>query len=248
MHNIIYGFHAIISLAKNNPNAIDKIYIDNKRRDKRQENLYTVANEQNVQTVRTSDETLNKLAPNSSHQGVVALLHSTTSIESLTLEQIIDKTVNKPNAIILVLDGITDPQNLGAIIRAADCFAVDAIIIPKDNSAPSNNPIVAKTSCGAIHNIPVLTVNNLVRAIDKLKDAEFWVAGTTLHEKSINLFDFKHKQRLVWVMGSEGSGIRRLIAENCDYLVNIPMHGKTQSLNVSVATGIILAYTRFIQQ
>ncbi|HMT02493.1 MAG TPA: 23S rRNA (guanosine(2251)-2'-O)-methyltransferase RlmB [Burkholderiales bacterium] len=143
---------------------------------------------------------------------------------------------------------MTDPQNLGAIIRTADCFNVDAIILPKNNSANVDNAIVSKTSSGAINFIPIITVNNISQTIENLKKNDFWIAGTSLSPNSINLFNFKPQSKLVWVMGSESTGMRRLTTESCDYLVTIPTSGTTQSLNVSVATGIVLAYTRFMHQ
>ncbi|MBP9742361.1 MAG: RNA methyltransferase, partial [Burkholderiales bacterium] len=137
--------------------------------------------------------------------------------------------------------------NLGAIIRTAECFGVDAIILPKNNSANINNAIVAKVSSGAINNLAIITVNNLAQAMEELKDHGFWIAGTGLAKDAINLFEFKFDGKLAWVMGNEGSGMRRLVQEHCDYVVTIPLLGNTQSLNVAVATGIVLAYANFMQ-
>jgi 23S rRNA (guanosine2251-2'-O)-methyltransferase len=122
---------------------------------------------------------------------------------------------------------------------------VYAIIVPKNNSANIDNPLVAKASSGAVNTTTVITVNNLSQAIDQLKQHDFWIAGTALSPNATNLFDFKCNKKIAWVLGNEGSGMRRLVSENCDYLVTIPMQGVTGSLNVSVAAGVVLAYTRF---
>jgi predicted rRNA methylase len=161
----------------------------------------------------------------------------------LDIKQLLKSIANKAHSTLLILDGITDPHNLGAIIRSAECFGVDAIIIPKNNSANPDNPVVAKTSSGAVFNLPVIVVNNISRCIDSLKQHEFWVAGTALNDSAVNLFEFTPPPKIAWVLGNEGKGLRRLVQENCDYIIKIPLIGKTQSLNVSVACGIALAYT-----
>jgi 23S rRNA (guanosine2251-2'-O)-methyltransferase len=246
MSNIIFGFHSIEALIQANPARLEYLIIENTRNDKRLANLIISAENHQIKIENSDNKHLDKLTSNANHQGVIAYLKPFQT--NFDLKQLLSNVANKPNAVVLILDGITDPHNLGAIIRSADCFGIDAIIIPKDNSANSTNPIVAKTSSGAVNYIPIITVNNLTRSIDQLKEHQFWVAGTSLAKDSVNLFDFKHNGRLAWVLGSEGTGIRRLIAENCDYLVTIPMLGATQSLNVSVTAGVILAYTQFMQQ
>lgn len=245
MSKYIYGFHSITTYIKNHPHNIEMIYCDNSRQDKRQQELVALAKENNIALTKVPAIELNNLTKTTTHQGAAAKVKSITQP---TLKEILINLENKKNAQILILDGITDPQNFGAIIRTADCFGVDAIIIPKDNSANTDSAIVDKTSSGAINNIAVISVNNLSQAMELLKEYEFWIAGTSLGKNSINLFDFKFEGKLAWVMGSEGTGIRRLVQETCDYLVTIPMQGNTQSLNVSVATGVVLAYANFMQK
>ncbi len=242
MSKIIYGFHSVINYIKTAPNLLEEVYIDNTRQDKRQQELSNLANENNIKLTNKKVNELNSLVKNKTHQGVVAKVKPTAKV---TLNEVVAGL--KATAQILILDGITDPQNLGAIIRTAECFGVDAIILPRDNSANIDNLSVAKTSSGAVNNVPVVSVNNLNQAMDTLKEHEFWIAGTCLDKKSVNLFEFKFQGKIAWVMGSEGSGIRRLVMENCDYLVTIPLKGTTQSLNVSVATGVVLAYANFMQ-
>lgn len=248
MKNLIYGFHAIEAYLKANPELIELVYIEpKKQQDQRIKELTT--NLAKLEITFNYCE-LDKVIKNShklNHQGVIAYLKSDSLSpqDSFTnLKDALQEICNNEQSIVLILDGITDPHNLGAIIRTCDCFKVDLIILPKNNSANINNPIVAKTSSGAISHIPVITVNNLSTAIQTLKECDYWIAGTSLEPHSVNLFEFKVPSKLTWVMGSEGKGMRRLIKENCDYLVTIPMYGNTSSLNVSVATGVILSYTR----
>ncbi len=242
MSRLVYGFHAITTCIRSNASKVEIIYVNNKRVDKRQKLLLELATQHKIKVELVDENKLNSLvATGQNHQGVIA---KAAKQQQQTLEELLDTVKNLSSVIILILDGITDPQNLGAIIRTADCFGVNGIIIPKDNSANSSNETVAKVSSGAIDNIPLITVNNLNTAIDKLKAREFWVAGTILSNTAVNLFEFKPASKIVWVMGNEGTGIRRLIKENCDYHVTIPMFGQTQSLNVSVATGVVLSHTR----
>lgn len=247
MNNLVYGFHSISPLVWQNPDAIEIIYLDGKRQDKRSQDLLSAAKDAGVVVEMVSSSKLDKISATNKHQGVVALLIEQVSKKDLNIKSVLNDLQDKDTSIIIVLDGITDPHNLGAIIRSCDCFGVDAIVLPKDNSA-SINPTVAKVSSGAINNVPIVVVNNLARTLEEIKDFGYWIAGTTLADSSVNLFDFKPDNKIVWVMGSEGDGIRRLVAESCDHLVSIPMYGKTQSLNVSVAAGVVLSYTRYSTQ
>lgn len=246
MSNIVYGFHSTMPLLWQHPESIEVIYLDSKRQDKRSQELINVAADAEVIVEIVSGSKLDKIAETNKHQGVIAVLKNEINKKEFNLKYILNDLSEKERSIIVVLDGITDPHNLGAIIRTCDCFGVDAIVVPKDNSA-SINSTVAKVSSGAINNVPVIVVNNIARALEEIKDQRYWIAGTTLADNSVDLFSFKPDDRMVWVMGSEGDGIRRLVAENCDYLVSIPMYGNTQSLNVSVAAGVVLSYNRYTQ-
>ena len=241
---LIYGFHSVISSINANPQQIEIIYVDNKRRDKRQEQLTTLAQLHNITLINVTTIELEHLVKIKSHQGVAAKIAITAKVQP-NLKEFLATLDNKVQAQILILDGITDPHNLGAILRTADCFGVDAIILPKNNSANIDNPVVAKTSSGAISNLVIIHVNNIAQTIEILKEHQFWIAGTSIGDRAQSLFEFKCTGKLAWVVGNEGSGMRHLVAENCDYLLTIPTTGKTESLNVSVATGIILAYINF---
>ena len=248
MNKNIYGFHSVMAILKDNASCVDVIYVDKNRKDKRVTDLINLAEGNNTIIKIVESKVIDKLALNASHQGVIALCKSSVldlARQNMTLNELLDILETKSDAVIMILDGITDPHNLGAIIRTCDCFAVDAVIIPKDNSA-SINSTVDKVSSGAVNNIPIITVNNLVTCMEKLQSSGFWLAGTSLTDESVELYKFKPSQKIAWVMGSESTGLRRLVSETCDYLVSIPMLGKTQSLNVSVATGVVLSYTRLL--
>lgn len=240
MQRYIYGFHSI-EAALNSSNTIDHILVNHSRTDERLSGLLQLATVHKIAFKYVKD--LDKLIGTDKHQGVAAVIKSKTLCGQLP--ELLSNLDTQDNAILLILDGITDVHNFGAIIRSAECFGVAAIIVPKNNSANIDNPIVAKVSCGAVSAIPVITVNNLSQTIKELKAHDFWIAGTACAALATNLFEFNCNKKIAWVMGSESSGMRRLVSENCDYLVTIPMHGTTQSLNVAVAAGIVLAYTRF---
>lgn len=236
----IFGFHSV-EAALNFPENIDHIVISTARNDQRLNDLLDQIKSKNVKLIYSKN--LDNLTAANKHQGVAALIK--TKILRPQFKELLADMDKNDNAVILILDGITDVHNFGAIVRSAECFGAAAIIIPKNNTANIDNPIVAKTSSGAINTMPVITVNNLSQAMEQLKKHGFWIAAAAPDPGAINLFEFKCDKKIAWVLGSEGTGIRRLVSENCDYLAAIPMQGTTQSLNVSVAAGIILAYTRF---
>lgn len=245
MQNIIFGIHSIKGLLDSSQkNNIIEVLIS-LNANKRIQAIIEELKKQNVTINYVSNEKLDTITNNGNHQGIVAIIKE-KNVNINNLKDILN-TLNKlQSSLILILDGITDTHNLGAIIRTAYAFNVDAIILPKDNSANINNPIVAKASSGAIFNIPIIKVVNISQAISELKNDDFWIAATTLNKDAINLDEFKYKGKLAWVVGSEDKGIRRLILENCDYYVKIPINDKIQSLNVAVATGIILSYSKII--
>ncbi len=239
----LYGFHSISALLQQAPKSILKLILDKDRQDKRIHSLLELARVHKIVVEELNSAQLDAIAHNGKHQGVIAIIED--ALPQLSFKELLVHLAQLEQASIMVLDGITDPHNLGAIIRSCECFGVAAVILPKDNSAQLN-ATVAKVAAGALSFIPVVVVNNLTRALEQLQEHDFWVAGTTLDTRSVPLFDFKPAKRMAWVLGSEGSGIRRLVAESCDYLVSIPMYGQTQSLNVSVAAGVVLSYAKYL--
>lgn len=243
MTNItIYGLHSINSYLRTSPQHIVAIYCTAKHHDKRQQELIQLATAHNIKLTIVNKDELDRLSNTTHHQGVAACV---IPGQKLTLEQVL-QTIEDTQARVLLLDGITDPQNLGSILRTAECFNVAAVILPKHNSANIDNAAVIKAASGAVNHLSIVTVNNLSNAIKLLKQHEFWIAGTSLADSSSNLFEFKFTGRLALIMGNEHNGMRRLVTEHCDYLLNIPQSGITQSLNVAVATGIVLAHTSYL--
>lgn len=181
-------------------------------------------------------ERFRSITNNPNAQGVAAKKSSQKFYE---LDKIISFSKRSTYPLILILDSIQDTHNIGAIIRTAECSGVDGIVITKHNSAPVNET-VAKTSAGAVEHVKICSVTNLSQAIKKIKEAGFWIIGSSLSDESKNYTEVDYKIPLALVLGNEEKGIRRLTADNCDLLIKIPMLGKIQSLNVSVSAGIIL--------
>jgi len=188
--------------------------------------------------VSTADsDRLEKAAGHKQHQGVVAFAKEL--VKSNDLFEIID--THGKNTLLLVLDGITDPHNLGACLRSADAAGVHAVVLPKDKSV-GITPVVSKVACGAAETVPVITVTNLARTLEEIQDAGVWCIGTA-GEASDTLYDADLNGPIAWVLGAEGDGMRRLTREKCDQLVQIPMIGSVESLNVSVASSVCLFET-----
>ena len=198
--------------------------------------ILNLINNNKVPVTMVSPNEMNKMSNNGVHQGVAAELKP---YQTVSLEEIILKAKKKDKKIIVMLDGIEDPHNLGAILRSADVFEASGIILPKHNSV-SLNATVAKTSAGAINYVPVAVVNNLNQAISKLKEEGYWVVATD-GSAEISYSSIKYDFPVVVVIGSEGKGVSPLVLKNSDYIVKIPQFGHVNSLNASVAAGILLA-------
>jgi len=232
----IFGFHSIESLLKTNPESIIKVLVQINRKDKRANDLINMLTSQKITFSTTDRSDLDRIAKGEVHQGVISevILPPLLNEESL-LKSISDNT---SNSLILVLDSIQDPRNLGACLRSANAAGVDYVVINKDGSAPIN-ALVHKTSAGAINSLKIFHVTNLSRAIVNMQKRGVWVIGMVGTSKS-TIYDVNLTDATAIVMGSEGKGVRRLIKETCDQIVTIPMSGNIESLNVSVATGIAL--------
>ena len=232
----IFGFHSIESLLKTNPESIIKVFVQINRKDKRANDLINILTSQKITFSPTDRNDLDRMAKGEVHQGVISevILPPLLNEESL-LKSISDIT---SNPLILVLDSIQDPRNLGACLRSANAAGVDYVVINKDGSAPIN-ALVHKTSAGAINSLKIFHVTNLSRAIINMQKRGVWVIGLDGNSKS-TIYDVNLTDATAIVMGTEGKGIRRLIKETCDQIVTIPMSGNIESLNVSVATGIAL--------
>ena len=235
---LIYGFHAVTAKLRHDPGALKEILVDATRQDARARDLLAHAELQGVQIIAADGKRLDAMAPGARHQGVIARVEGGRKIAHL--DDVLD-TLEEP-AFLLVLDGITDPRNLGACLRVADAAGAHAVIAPKDRAAGLTD-VALKTACGAAETVPYVMVTNLARTLRELKEREIWVIGTA-GEAPSDLYAAEWPQATAWVLGAEGEGMRRLTRENCDQLVSIPMHGSVESLNVSVAAGVCLYEAR----
>ncbi|WP_294832850.1 23S rRNA (guanosine(2251)-2'-O)-methyltransferase RlmB [uncultured Gilliamella sp.] len=239
MSETVYGIHAIEALLTRAPERIIEVYITKGRDDKRLNGLVHELEQLGLTIKIANRQWLDEKSNNGVHQGILAMVKPSRRYQENDIPLLMDK---QPNAVILILDGVTDPHNLGACIRTADAAGVDFIIVPKDRSAPLNST-AQKVACGAAESVPVVRVTNLARTMRMLQDEyQVWIVGTAGEAQSM-LYQtdfFKNATSLALVMGAEGEGMRRLTKEHCDELVSIPMAGIVSSLNVSVATGVCL--------
>lgn len=235
----IYGRNAVYE-ALNTGDNIEKVYLAHNAQGPIIDKIYAAAKRNKVAITVYDHRKFSFLErdfmpKDAKSQGVIALR---CLIEEVPLDEFLENIQIKTNPVLAILDGITDPHNFGAISRSAECAGFAAIIKPVHNSAIVT-PTAIKTSAGALENITVITVGNLVQAIDKLKEAGFWIVGTTL-DADHNYYDTNIYDRpIAVVIGSEGDGMHHNVRKNCDYLIKIPMAGKTESLNASVSAGII---------
>ena len=238
MSKMIFGFHAVTARLRHEASSVEEIYVDTARHDQRMKDLLKAAGAVKVRIIQADDQRLSNMVGTRRHQGVVAKAGEVSLARNL--DELLDAVDGPP--LLLVLDGITDPHNLGACLRVADGAGAHAVIAPKDR-AVGLNATAAKVASGAADSVPYITVTNLARTLRDLKDRGIWLIGTTDDaEQSLYQADFKGPAALV--MGSEGEGMRRLTTECCDFLVQIPMFGAVESLNVSVASGVCLFEAR----
>ena len=234
----IYGFHSIESLLNSNPERVLKVFIQSGRNDGRMSKITSLLSNLKINLLKIDKKELDRLVKGELHQGIIAeiLFPSFPGQEAL-----IDFITNLPSKpLILILDSIQDPRNLGACLRSANAAGVDCVVVNKDGSAPINS-VVYKTSAGAINQLKIFQVTNLVRTIKALQSKELWVVGLDVDGSvKTSIYDVNLSDPIVIVMGTEGKGLRQLIKKTCDQLAQIPMIGNVKSLNVSVATGIAL--------
>lgn len=231
---ILFGFHAVTVRLKTAPESIAEIHVDTTRRDARMRQFVQRAQEAGAKVVDSDAERLAALAGNPRHQGVVARVAALATRHSL--DEVLDGVEGAP--LVLVLDGVTDPHNLGACLRAADGAGAHMVMAPRDH-AVGLNATVSKVASGAAESMPYLMVTNLARTLGELKERGLTVVGTS-DDAELELYDVDLKGPVALVLGAEGPGMRQLTRKHCDLLVRIPMHGAVESLNVSVASAICL--------
>jgi len=231
----VFGVHAVKAMLERSPKRVKRLVMARGRLDARAQALADLAENIGVSIQRVLPEELDKLV-DGVHQGVTAEVTASQMWSEEMLDRLLDG-LDTP-ALLLVLDGVTDPHNLGACLRSADAAGAHAVIIPRDRSA-SLTPVVRKVACGAAETVPLVAVTNLARTLKQLQQRGLWVTGTAGEAEQL-IYQVDLKVPSVIVMGAEGSGMRRLTRDHCDYLAKLPMAGSVSSLNVSVASGICL--------
>jgi 23S rRNA (guanosine2251-2'-O)-methyltransferase len=235
---LIYGFHAVIGKLRVRPETVRELLLDSTRDDVRTRDLRRLAGGLGIQVRGVESARLDAMVPGARHQGVVARVEGGRAERSL--DEILDAQTEAP--LVLALDGVTDPHNLGACLRVADAAGAHVVIAPKDRAA-GLTPTAVKVASGAAESVPYLPVTNLVRALEELKERGVWVIGADASAGE-DLFAAELPESIAWVLGAEGRGMRRLTRERCDRLVRIPMLGTVESVNVSVAAGLCLYESR----
>lgn len=233
---IVFGLHSVQALLKSAPQRVLELYCLQGRGDQRLQKLLKIAEAEGMSVQTMGRAKLDALSEGENHQGVVARCRPGEVHDEAFLLRLLESLGHTP--LLLVLDGVTDPHNLGACLRSAEAAGVDAVIAPKDKSA-GLSPVARKVASGAAEVLPFVPVTNLARTLNKLQDAGVWLVGAA-GEADATLYQADLKGPIALVMGAEGEGLRRLTRETCDYLIKIPMAGSVSSLNVSVATGVCL--------
>jgi 23S rRNA (guanosine2251-2'-O)-methyltransferase len=230
---VVFGFHAVLARLRADPRSVIEVFLDENRNDARGKDLAALAERSGVRLMRVPTKRLDGFYGGGRHQGVVA------RVEVKSLSHSVDEIVeNVEKPLLLVLDGVTDPHNLGACLRVANAAGANAVIAPKDRAA-GISPAVSKVASGAAEATPYVMVTNLARTLAELKERNIWIVGADERAEK-TLYQADLPDSIAWVLGAEGEGMRRLTRESCDLLVRIPMQGEVESLNVSVSAGVCL--------
>ena len=230
---VVFGFHTVLARLRADPKSVVEIFLDETRNDARGKELAILAERAGVRLLRVPTKRLDGFSGGGRHQGVVA------RVEVKSLSHSVDEIVeNVEKPLLLVLDGVTDPHNLGACLRVANAAGANAVIAPKDRAA-GISPAVSKVASGAAEATPYVMVTNLARTLAELKERNIWIVGADERAEK-TLYQADLPDSIAWVLGAEGEGMRRLTRESCDLLVRIPMQGEVESLNVSVSAGVCL--------
>jgi len=236
MSDYLYGLHAVQALLERDPARVSELWADARRHDRRVQQILVLAHAAGIPCHAAERRQLDERVPAGRHQGVVAAVKPPRALAESDLDRLLNGLDAPP--FLLVLDGVTDPHNLGACLRSADAAGVHAVIAPRDRAA-SLTPTAIKVASGAAQSIAFVQVTNLARSLKSLQDRGIWLVGLDGHAEQ-TLYELDLRGPLALIMGAEGQGLRRLTKERCDFLANIPMVGTVESLNVSVATGVCL--------
>jgi 23S rRNA (guanosine2251-2'-O)-methyltransferase len=236
MKTFLNGVHSVQNALEHDASNITQLWVAENKRNPRIDKLLVQAEKLGLVAQSTTPSALDRMTGSRKHQGIVAEYMAPDAANENDLIELITNATEP--LLLLVLDGVTDPHNLGACLRTAEGAGVDAVIAPKDKSA-SLTPTARKVSSGAAERLPFIQVTNLARTLDLLKDSGVWITGTS-DKATQTLYDCDFKGSTAIVMGAEGKGVRNLTEKSCDFLISIPMAGSVSSLNVSVATGVVL--------
>ncbi|HTC45118.1 MAG TPA: 23S rRNA (guanosine(2251)-2'-O)-methyltransferase RlmB [Steroidobacteraceae bacterium] len=232
---LIYGLHAVQSLLKRHPDRVLELRLTERRDDPRMRAIEALAREHGTKVVRVDAQELQQALGGVTHQGIAADI---VPLAPWSEDDLIGALTEARNPLVLALDGVQDPHNLGACLRTADACGALAVVVPKDRAAHLT-PVVRKVAAGAAESVPLVTVTNLVRTLKLLKQAQLWVTGADA-EASKTATEVDFTGGTVLVLGAEGGGLRQLTRQTCDYMVRLPQLGSVESLNVSVAAGMLL--------
>lgn len=233
--NWVFGIHAVHTILKSSPQRVTELQVQRGREDSRLQKLLNLADQHGIKVHWSTVKQMDALV-DGRHQGIVALCKEGSTHDEEYLMALVEQ--HGQSAFFLILDGVTDPHNLGACLRSADGAGVHGIIVPKDNSV-GLTPVVYKVASGAAETVPLISVTNLARTLQKLQQQGLWVVGTSGDANNL-IYDVDLTGPIAIVMGSEGNGMRKLTRNHCDFLCKLPMAGEVTSLNISVATGICL--------
>jgi len=236
--SVLVGIHAVKHALEAGV-TIDEMLIEKGKHHPRINELIHLAKKNGVRHSFVPKQALTRLAEGVPHQGVVVKTTSSDSAQFTPFEPWLETINMAKSPLVLLLDQVTDPHNLGACVRTAEAAGCLAVIVPKDHAADITSPVVAKSACGALARLPVIRVTNMKRCLQQLQEMGFWTVGLA-GESDGSIYDVDLSGPTAVVMGSEGRGMRRLVRESCDQLISIPMPGAVESLNVSVATGVAL--------
>jgi 23S rRNA (guanosine2251-2'-O)-methyltransferase len=232
---LIYGLHAVQALLKRHPDRVLELRLAERRDDPRMRAVESLAREHGTKVLRVDAQVLQKALGEVAHQGVVA---EVLPLAPWSEDDLVGALADAKTPLILALDGVQDPHNLGACLRTADACGALAVVVPKDRAA-NLSPVVSKVAAGAAETVPLVTVTNLVRTLKLLKEAQLWVTGADA-DAPVTAAEVDFTGGTVLVMGAEGAGLRQLTRQTCDYMVRLPQLGAVESLNVSVAAGMLL--------
>lgn len=240
-HELAFGIHTVSVLLSAKPELVKEIWLQQDSTNKRIESISRIAKNIGIKPQIVRKSIIDREAQCSTHQGVLALIKKRVSLDEVALYTYLDTIdIPKEKPLFLIIDSLDDPQNLGACLRTAECASVSGVILTKDKNPKASSPVVGKVACGAVDLLPIYEVTNLATVLKRLQEYGIWIVGTSCDKGATPVYKIDLKGPVGLVIGSEGRGMRRLTTDKCDFLTYIPLQGQIESLNVSVAAGVVL--------